>query len=232
MAGRARDKQGPGRISRRSSRARIFLWCITFLGALTWNNVTIRKPKRNSQKEIAIEPDFAYSYEDLGILYAQLNQPDKAERYFARQFKKQSAGQLLVRARQALPRAGRYQEALEDAGSRRGAGSAERQRALHPRPGVGASGPIGEGPAGIRNSARLLKSFNDRLQVRPVGRPVRGRARCRTAVGKVNIGEMFQGRGKWASRGHRVRGENQLNGEILDERHPAPTMKQALSASI
>jgi tetratricopeptide (TPR) repeat protein len=34
------------------------------------------------EKDIAVEPNVAYSYEDLGILYAQLNQPGKAEGYF------------------------------------------------------------------------------------------------------------------------------------------------------
>ena len=33
-------------------------------------------------KDVALEPDFAYNYEDLGILSAQLGKPTKAEEYF------------------------------------------------------------------------------------------------------------------------------------------------------
>ena len=65
-------------------------------------------------KDVAREPDFAYSYEDLGTLYAQLNQTEKAERAYRHAIE---LDQTLVNSYVGLGKlyrhAGRDREALE-----------------------------------------------------------------------------------------------------------------------
>jgi tetratricopeptide (TPR) repeat protein len=43
------------------------------------NSTPILRLKRSYLKDVAIEPNFPYSYEDLGLLYAQQNKTEKAE---------------------------------------------------------------------------------------------------------------------------------------------------------
>jgi len=66
------------------------------------------------ERDVAIEPSFAYNYEDLGILYSQLNQPDKAEGYFRQAIEHDNS---LVNSWFGLAKlyrdAARYKEALE-----------------------------------------------------------------------------------------------------------------------
>ena len=122
------------------------------------------------EKEIAREPDFAYSYEDLGILYAQLNQPDKAERYYREAV---ARNDQLVNSWFGLAKlyrdAGGYPEALQMLDHAEAL--APQSASVHYTRGQVLShlGQLAKAREEFEASARLLKSFNDRLQVDPSG---------------------------------------------------------------
>ena len=141
-----------------------------FLGRTYLEQRAYPQAEAELQKDIAIEPDFAYSYEDLGILYAQLNQPDKAEQYFREAVARNNE---LVNSWFGLAKlyrdAGRYEEALQ---------MLDRTEALAPQSGsvhytrgqvLAHLGQSAKAREEFETSARLLKSFNDRLQVDPSG---------------------------------------------------------------
>jgi tetratricopeptide (TPR) repeat protein len=141
-----------------------------FLGRAYLEQRASPQAEAEFEKDIAIEPDFAYSYEDLGILYAQLNQPEKAERYFRKAVVRNSQ---LVNSWFGLAKlyrdTGRYQEALE---------MLDHAEALAPQSGslhytrgqvLSHLGQSAKAREEFQTSARLLKSFNDRLQVDPSG---------------------------------------------------------------
>jgi len=116
-------------------------------------------------KDMAIEPDFAYSYEDLGILYARLNQPEKAERYYRQAIEHNNT---LVNSYFGLAKlyreGGRYQEALEmlDHAEQLAPHSAS----VHYTRGqvLARLGQSAKAHQEFDIAANLLKSFNDRLQ--------------------------------------------------------------------
>lgn len=141
-----------------------------FLGRTYLEQRAYPQAEAELKKDIAIEPDFAYSYEDLGILYAQLNQPDKAERYFREAV---ARNDQLVNSWFGLAKlyrdTGRYQEALQ---------MLDHAEALAPQSGsvhytrgqvLAHLGEAAQAHEEFETSARLLKSFNDRLQVDPSG---------------------------------------------------------------
>jgi tetratricopeptide (TPR) repeat protein len=126
--------------------------------------------KAELEKDIAIEPEFAYNYEDLGILYAQRDQPDKAEHYFREAV---ARNDQLVNSWFGLAKlyrdTGRYQEAL--AMLNRAEALAPQSGSVHYTRGQVLShlGQTARAREEFDTSARLLKAFNDRLQVDPLG---------------------------------------------------------------
>ncbi len=141
-----------------------------FLGRAYLEQRDYPQAEAELEKDIAIEPDFAYSYEDLGALYAQLNQPDKAERYYREAV---ARNEQLVNSWFGLAKlyrdSGRYAEALQ---------MLDHAEALAPQSGsvhytrgqvLSHLGQSAKAREEFDTSARLLKSFNDRLQVDPSG---------------------------------------------------------------
>jgi tetratricopeptide (TPR) repeat protein len=116
-------------------------------------------------KDMAIEPDFAYSYEDLGILYARLNQPDKAERYYRQAIEHNNT---LVNSYFGLGKlyreGGRYPEALEMLDHAEAL--APHSASVHYTRGqvLARLGQSAKAHQEFDIAANLLKSFNDRLQ--------------------------------------------------------------------
>jgi tetratricopeptide (TPR) repeat protein len=122
------------------------------------------------EKDIAIEPDFAYNYEDLGMMYVLLNQPDRAEQCFRQAIERNSA---LVNSYFGLAKLyrddGRYPEALEmlDHAETLAPTSAS----VHFTKGqvLRSLGQPAKSNQEFQAAARLLKSFKDRLQQDPSG---------------------------------------------------------------
>jgi tetratricopeptide (TPR) repeat protein len=121
-------------------------------------------------KQAALDPDFAYTFEDLGILYAQTNHPEKAEKSFRQAIK---LNDTLVNSYFGLAKlyrdAGQYPQALEMLD--RAEALAPQSASLHYTRGQ-VLAHLGESAAARQEfdtSARLLKSFNDRLQQDPSG---------------------------------------------------------------
>jgi tetratricopeptide (TPR) repeat protein len=141
-----------------------------FLGRTYLEQHAYAQAEAELQKDAAIEPDFPYNYEDLGILYARLDQPDKAVHYFRQAVERDNT---LVNSYFGLAklyrRGSRYQEALA---------MLDHAEALAPQ---SASVHYTRGQVLIRlgqsekahqefnTAARVLKSFNDRLQQDPSG---------------------------------------------------------------
>jgi tetratricopeptide (TPR) repeat protein len=121
-------------------------------------------------KDVAREPDFAYSYEDLGTLYAQLNQTEKAERAYRKAIE---LDQTLVNSYVGLGKlyrhAGRDRKALDMLDH--AVALAPNSASVHyARAQVLARlGQSANAHQEFDTSARLLKSFNDRLQQDPSG---------------------------------------------------------------
>jgi tetratricopeptide (TPR) repeat protein len=141
-----------------------------FLGRACLEQRAYPRAEAELMKDIAVEPEFAYSYEDLGILYARLDQPEKAERYFREAL---ARNDQLVNSWFGLAKlyrdGGRYQEALE---------TLDHAEALAPQSGsvhyirgqvLARLGRAAQAREEFATSARLLKSFNDRLQADPSG---------------------------------------------------------------
>jgi tetratricopeptide (TPR) repeat protein len=141
-----------------------------FLGRTYLEQHVYEQAEAELQKDAAIEPDFAYNYEDLGILYAQLNQLDKAEHYFHQAIERNN---MLVNSYFGLAKlyrqTGRYKESL---------GILDHAEALAPRSAsvhytrgqvLAHLGQPEKAHQEFDVAAKLLKSFNDRLQQDPSG---------------------------------------------------------------
>ena len=121
-------------------------------------------------KDASLEPDFAYNYEDLGILYAQLDQPGKAEHYFQQALDRNSS---LVNSCFGLAKlyrkSGRLQDALKllDAAE----ALAPKSASLHYTKGqvLASLGEPAKAHLEFQQSASLLNAFNQRLQQGPTG---------------------------------------------------------------
>lgn len=117
------------------------------------------------QKDVSIEPDFPYNYEDLGILYAELDQPGKAEHNFlqAIQLDRTLVNSYLGLAK-VYRKASRYKEAL---------GMLDHGVALAPQSAsvhylraqvLTHLGDAADAQQEFDTAAKLLKSFNDQVQ--------------------------------------------------------------------
>jgi tetratricopeptide (TPR) repeat protein len=141
-----------------------------FLGRTYLEQHAYAQAEAELQKDIAIEPDVPYNYEDLGILYAQLSQPDRAERYFRQAIERNN---LLVNSYFGLAKLyrknGRYQEALEMLD--RAEVLAPHSASVHYTKGqvLARLGQSAKAHQEFDAAAKLLKSFNDRLQQDPSG---------------------------------------------------------------
>ncbi len=136
-----------------------------FLGRTLLEQHAYPQAEAELLKDVTLEPDFAYNYEDLGILYAQLDQPEKAERYFKQAIARNSS---LVNSCFGLAKlyrkSGRLQDALKllDAAEALAPTSAS----LHYTRGqvLAALGESAEAHVEFQQSAHLLGAFNQRLQ--------------------------------------------------------------------
>lgn len=141
-----------------------------FLGRTYLEQRAYPEAEAELDKDIAIEPDFAYNYEDLGILYARLDQPDKAEHYFRQAIERNTT---LVNSYFGLAKlyrdSGRYQEALNMLDHAEAL--APQSASLHYTRGQVLThlGQSAQARQEFDTSATLLKSFNDRLQQDPSG---------------------------------------------------------------
>jgi len=121
-------------------------------------------------KDIAIEPSFPYNYEDLGLLYVQLKQTDKAERAYRKAI---ALDQTVVNSYVGLGKldrqAGRYSDSLEMLDH--AVALAPESASVHYLRGqiLAKLGLKAKAQEEFDTSARLLKSFNDRLQQDPSG---------------------------------------------------------------
>ncbi len=121
-------------------------------------------------KAVALEPEVAYSYEDLGILYAQLDQPAKAEHYFQEALaRNRSLVNSCFGLAKLYRKSGKLQAALKllDAAE----ALAPRSASLHYTRGqvLASLGEAAEARLEFQQSATLLASFNQRLQQGPTG---------------------------------------------------------------
>ena len=141
-----------------------------FLGRTLLEQRAYPEAEAELLKDAALEPENAYNYEDLGILYVRLNQPEKAERYFRQAIE---TNDTLVNSYFGLAKlyreAARYAESLEmlDHAVR----LAPQSGSVHYLRGqvLARLGQSGKAKEEFETSARLLKSFNDRVQEDPLG---------------------------------------------------------------
>jgi tetratricopeptide (TPR) repeat protein len=116
-------------------------------------------------KDAAMEPEFAYDYEDLGLLYAQLNQGEKAEHFFRLAIERNSS---LVNSWFGLAKlyrdSARYHDSLD--ALNHAIALVPESASLHYTKGqiLSRTGDTAKAHEEFQTSARLLKSFNDRLQ--------------------------------------------------------------------
>ena len=121
-------------------------------------------------KDAALEPDFAYNYEDLGILYAQLGRPTKAQEFFEQALARNA---FLVNSCFGLAKiyreSGRFKEAL--AMLDRAESMVPQSASLHYTKGqvLARLGEPDKAKQEFARSAELLHEFNDRLQQGTVG---------------------------------------------------------------
>jgi tetratricopeptide (TPR) repeat protein len=141
-----------------------------FLGRTYIEQRAYPEAEAELEKDATFEPEFAYNYEDLGILYVLLNQPEKAEKCFQEAIERNNQ---LVNSFFDLAKlyqdAGRYNEALAMAD--RAVALAPTSASVHFIRGqilkhLGQSAKANEE---FQASAKLFKSFNDRLQQDPAG---------------------------------------------------------------
>ncbi len=141
-----------------------------FLGRTYLERHAYPEAEAELQKDVVIEPDFAYNYEDLGILYARLNEPERAEHSFRQAIERNRA---LVNSYFGLAKLyrdeARYQEALEMLD--RAEVLAPRSASVHYARGkvLTQLGQSTKAHEEFNTAAQLLKSFNDRLQLDPSG---------------------------------------------------------------
>jgi tetratricopeptide (TPR) repeat protein len=141
-----------------------------FLGRTYLERHAFPEAEAELTKDAAIEPDFAYNYEDLGVLCVQLNQPERAEKYFRQAIERNS---MLVNSYFGLAKlyqeGGRYPEALTMADH--AVALASTSASVHFTRGqiLKHLGQTAGANEEFQVSARLFKSFNDRLQTDPMG---------------------------------------------------------------
>jgi tetratricopeptide (TPR) repeat protein len=136
-----------------------------FLGRTYLEQRALPQAEEELTKDVALEPDFAYNYEDLGILYAQQHQAQKAEHFFQLAIKRDST---LVNSYVGLAKLyrdlNRYQDALD---------MLDKAEVLAPQSAsvhytraqvLARLGRSAEARIEFDAAAKLLKSFNDRLQ--------------------------------------------------------------------
>ena len=141
-----------------------------FLGRTYLERHAYPEAEAELEKDATLEPDFAYNYEDLGILYVLLNKPELAEKNFRYAIERNTQ---LVNSYFGLAKlyqdAGRYKEALEMAD--RALALAQTSASVHYTRGqiLKHLSQTAEANREFETSARLFKSFNDRLQQDPLG---------------------------------------------------------------
>jgi tetratricopeptide (TPR) repeat protein len=141
-----------------------------FLGRTHMERHEFSEGEAELEKDIAVEPDFAYNYEDLGIMYVLLNQPEKAERCFRQAIARNGS---LVNSYFGLAKLyrddGRYQDALEMLAHAETL--APTSASVHFTKGqvLNHLGEPAKSKQEFQTAARLLKSFNDRLRQDPTG---------------------------------------------------------------
>lgn len=121
-------------------------------------------------RDAALEPQVAYNYEELGILEVRLEHPEKAERYFLQAI--QTNGTLVnsyFELAKLYRLAARYGESLTMLDHAEAL--APQSASVHYLRGqvLAKLGRAAEAKAEFAASAKLLKSFNDRLQEDPLG---------------------------------------------------------------
>jgi len=141
-----------------------------FLGRTYLERHAYPEAEAELEKDAVLEPDFAYNYEDLGILYVLLNKPELAEKNFRYAIERNTQ---LVNSYFGLAKlyqdAGRFKEALEMADC--AVALAQTSASVHYTRGqiLKHLGQTVEANREFETSARLFKSFNDRLQQDPLG---------------------------------------------------------------
>jgi len=141
-----------------------------FLGRTYLERHAFSEAEAELEKDAALEPDFAYNYEDLGVLYVLLNKPELAEKNFRRAIERNTQ---LVNSYFGLAKlyqdGGRYGEALAMADH--AVALAQTSASVHYTRGqiLKHLGQTEKANREFQTSARLFKSFNDRLQQDPLG---------------------------------------------------------------
>ncbi len=141
-----------------------------FLGRAYLEQHAYPQAEEELLKDVAIEPSFPYNYEDLGLLYMQLKQTDRAGGAFRRAI---DLDQTLVNSYVGLGKldrqAGHYSDSLEMLD--RAVALAPESASVHYLRGqvLAKLGQKAKAEEEFNTSARLLKSFNDRLQQDPSG---------------------------------------------------------------
>ena len=136
-----------------------------FLGRTYLERHAYPEAEAELKRDIAIEPELAYNYEDLGILSSLLEQQDKAEAYFHQAIER---NETLVNSYFGLAKlyrdSGRYREALEMID--RAIALAPKSASLHFTRGqvLAKLGHVKQARVEFDRAAELLQSFNDRLQ--------------------------------------------------------------------
>jgi tetratricopeptide (TPR) repeat protein len=141
-----------------------------FLGRAYLEQHAYPRAEAELLKDIAIEPSFPYSYEDLGILYMQLGRTDRAERAYRKAI---VLDRTLVNSYVGLAKldrqAARYSDSLDMLDH--ALALAPESASVHYLRGqvLAKLGQKAKADEEFDTSARLLKSFNDRLQRDPSG---------------------------------------------------------------
>ena len=137
-----------------------------FLGRTYLQEHDYEKAQAELERDMSIEPDFVYDYEDLAILFVQLNHPDKAEHYFREAIQHNNT---LVNSYFGLAKlyrdSDRYKEALQMIDS--ALGLVPQSASLHYTRGqiLAKLGQAAKARQEFDLTARMHKSMNDRLQL-------------------------------------------------------------------
>jgi tetratricopeptide (TPR) repeat protein len=141
-----------------------------FLGRTYLERRAFVEAEAELQKDAAMEPEFAYNYEDLGMLYVLINKPALAEKHFRMAIERNTQ---LVNSCFGLAKlyqdGARYQEALEMVDQ--AVALAPRSASVHYTRGqiLKHLGQTAKANVEFQISAKLFKSFNDRLREDPLG---------------------------------------------------------------
>ena len=141
-----------------------------FLGRTYLQRHAFSQAEEELTKDIALEPDFAYSYEDLGILYALQHRLQEAEHSFQMAIKRNAT---LVNSYVGLAKLYREMDRYHDALNMldKAETLAPQSASIHYTRGqvLTRLGQPAEAKIEFDAAAKLLKSFNDRLQQDPFG---------------------------------------------------------------